>query len=325
MRPDSKIYVAGHRGLVGSAVERELLRRGYENLLTRTRRQLDLSDPPAVDDYFASERPEYVFLAAAKVGGIHANDAYRADFIVENLLLQTNVLVAAHRYSVRKLLFLGSSCIYPKFAPQPIREDALLTGPLEETNRAYAIAKIAGIETCDAFNRQYGCDFLPVMPANLYGPGDNYDLVTSHALPAILRKVHEAKIADSETVTIWGTGTVRREFMYSEDLANACVFLMERYGAKDIGGLINIGTGSDLTIRELTALIADVVGFEGRICHDLSQPDGTPRKLLDVSRLNALGWQATTQLRNGLELTYKAFLDSEGKSGGTEIPAVRRS
>lgn len=318
MRPDSKIYVAGHRGLVGSAIERELLRRGYKNILTRTRQQLDLLNSAAVNDFFVSECPEYVFLAAAKVGGIHANDAYRADFIVENLVLQTNVLSAAHRYRVRKLLFLGSSCIYPKFAPQPIKEEALLSGPLEDTNRAYAIAKIAGIETCDAYNRQYGCDFLSVMPANLYGPGDSYNLITSHALPAILRKVHEAKIANSESVTIWGTGTVRREFMYSADLANACVFLMERYSAKDIGGRVNIGTGTDVTIRELTELIAEVVGFRGKINCDTSKPDGTPRKLLDVSRINALGWQATTQLRDGLKLTYEAFLASDGSSQPSE-------
>ncbi len=321
MKPESKIYVAGHRGLVGSAIERELRRRGYENVITRSRQQLDLLDSVAVDEFFASERPEYVFLAAAKVGGIHANDIFRADFIVENLILQTNVLSAAYRFRVRKLLFLGSSCIYPKFAPQPITEDALLTGPLEETNRSYAIAKIAGIETCDAYNRQYGCDFLPVMPTNLYGPGDNYDLVTAHAFPAILRKVHEAKIGNFDTVTIWGTGTVRREFMYSDDLASASVFLMEKYGAKEIGGLINIGTGSDVTIRELTEIIAEVVGFRGRICCDSSKPDGTPRKLLDVSRLNALGWQAKTQLRDGIKLTYEAFLSLDVESGGMPKPA----
>lgn len=311
MKVDSKIFVAGHRGLVGSAILRELLRRGYTNIVTRTRQELDLLDSAAVDSFFAEERPEYVFFAAAKVGGILANDTYRADFIVQNLVLQTNILTAAHRHGVQKLLFLGSSCIYPKYAAQPISEDALMSGPLEETNRAYAIAKIAGIETCDAFNRQYGCNFLSVMPTNLYGRFDNYDLETAHALPAILRKVHEAKVAGSEAVTIWGTGTVRREFMYSDDMADACVFLMERYNAKDIGGLINVGVGSDVTIRELTELICDIVGFQGEIRCDSTKPDGTPRKLLDVSRLNALGWRARTSLREGIELAYQAFLETE--------------
>lgn len=313
MQHDSKIFVAGHRGMVGSAILRRLVCLGYANVVTRTRHDLDLLDQKAVDAFFAKERPEYVFLAAAKVGGILANDTYRADFIVDNLVLQTNVLAAACRHQVRKLLFLGSSCIYPRMAPQPISEDSLLTGPLEETNRPYAIAKIAGIETCDAFNRQYGCNFLSVMPTNLYGPCDNYDLETAHAFPAILRKVHEAKIADSDTVTIWGTGTVRREFMYSADMADACVFLMERCNAEDIGGLINVGVGSDVTIRELTEYIADVVGFRGVIRYDSSKPDGTPRKLLDVSRLNRLGWRAKTSLLKGIELTYKSFLETGGK------------
>lgn len=311
MKLNSKIFVAGHRGLVGSAIMEELRCRGYQNLVTRTRHELNLLDGSAVDRFFADESPEYVFLAAAKVGGIHANDVYRADFIVENLLLQTNVIAAAHRHGVQKLLFLGSSCIYPKLAPQPIREEYLLTGPLEDTNRAYAVAKIAGIETCDAFNRQYGCNYLSVMPTNLYGPGDNYDLKTAHAFPAILRKVHEAKISGLDAVTIWGTGSVRREFMFSKDMADAVVFLMENYSAQDIGGLINIGTGVDVTIRGLTELVADVVGYRGEIRHDLSKPDGTPQKLLDVSRLAALGWKAKTSLRAGIELTYKAFLDGE--------------
>jgi GDP-L-fucose synthase len=313
MQRDSKIFVAGHRGMVGSAILRRLASLGYANVVTRTRHELDLLDQKAVDAFFAKERPEFVFLAAAKVGGILANDTYRADFIVDNLVLQTNVLVAAHRYQVRKLLFLGSSCIYPKMAPQPISEDSLLTGPLEETNRPYAIAKIAGIETCDAFNRQYGCNFLSVMPTNLYGPCDNYDLETAHAFPAILRKVHEAKITGSNAVTIWGTGTVRREFMYSVDMADACVFLMEKCNAKDIEGLINVGIGTDVTIRELAEKIADVVGFRGAIHYDSSKPDGTPRKLLDVSRLTRLGWHAKTSLLEGIELTYKTFLETGGK------------
>lgn len=313
MERNSKIFVAGHRGMVGSAILRRLASLGYANVVTRTRHELDLLDQKAVNTFFAEERPEFVFLAAAKVGGILANDKYRADFIVDNLVIQTNVLTAAHRYQVQKLLFLGSSCIYPKMAPQPIPEDSLLTGPLEETNRSYAIAKIAGIETCDAFNRQYGCNFLSVMPTNLYGPCDNYDLETAHAFPAILRKIHEAKIAGNDTVTIWGTGTVRREFMYSVDMADACVFLMEKCSAKDIGGLINVGVGSDVTIRELAEKISDVVGFRGALRYDSSKPDGTPRKLLDVSRLNHLGWHAKTSLLEGIELTYKTFLETGGK------------
>jgi GDP-L-fucose synthase len=280
-------------------------------VITRSRNQLNLLDPIAVDKFFHQERPEYIFLAAAKVGGIHANDLFRADFIVENLILQTNIISAAHRYGVKKLLFLGSSCIYPKFAPQPISENSLLSGPLEDTNRAYAIAKIAGIETCDAYNRQYDCNFLAAMPTNVYGPNDNYNLITAHALPAILRKVHEAKICGADSVSIWGSGNVRREFIYSEDLANACVFLMANYSANDIGGPINVGVGSDLTIRELAELIADVVGFTGEIQCDPSKPDGTPQKLLDVSRINSLGWEASTELRKGIELAYKSFLVEE--------------
>lgn len=308
MKPESKIFLAGHLGLVGSAMHRELKMQNYNNVITRTRNQLNLLDPYAVDKFFHTERPEYIFLAAAKVGGIHANDAYRADFIVENLILQTNVISAAHRFDVKKLLFLGSSCIYPKLAPQPIGENALLSGPLEDSNRAYAIAKIAGIETCDAFNRQYGCDFLSVMPTNVYGPRDNYNLLTAHALPAILRKTHEAKISGTDSMTIWGSGNVRREFIYSQDLANACVFLMSKYSAKDIGGPINIGVGSDITIRELAELISDIVGFKGEIHCDTTKLDGTPRKLLDVSLINSLGWKAKTKLRKGIELTYQSFL-----------------
>lgn len=309
MKLDSKIFVAGHLGLVGSAIVDELNSRGYCNLLTRSRKELNLLDFAAVDRFFSDHRPEYVFLAAAKVGGIQANDMYRADFIVENLLLQTNVISAAHRYGVRKLLFLGSSCIYPKFAEQPISERSILGGYLEETNRAYAVAKIAGVETCDAYNRQYGCDFLSVMPTNLYGPKDNYDLETAHALPAILRKVHEAKVAGLDVVTIWGTGAVRREFMFSKDLAEALVFLMKNCSANDIGGLVNIGTGLDVTIKELVEIVADVVGYKGKICHDLTKPDGTPRKLLDISRLSSLGWKAQIPLRTGIELTYKSYLE----------------
>lgn len=307
MRKDARIYVAGHHGLVGSAIVRRLQSEGYTNLLTRSRSELDLTCRAAVDTFFAQEQPEYVFLAAAKVGGILANDTYPADFIRDNLQIQVNVIDAAHRYGVKKLLFLGSSCIYPKFAPQPIKEEYLLTGALEPTNEAYAIAKIAGIEMCQAYHRQYGDHFISVMPTNLYGPGDNFDPLTSHVLPALIRKFHEAKIQDRPEVEIWGTGTPRREFLHVDDLADACVFLMERY---DDPSIVNIGTGEDLSIAELAELVADVVGYRGRVAYDTSKPDGTPRKLLDVSKLKALGWAPKIELRDGIAGVYRWYLEN---------------
>ena len=308
MEHDARIYVAGHKGLVGSAIVRALQSAGYMNIITRTRKELDLTDKRLVDRFFSSERPEYVFLAAAKVGGILANDTYPVDFIKDNLLIETSVLDAACRYGVKRLLFLGSSCIYPRLAPQPMKEEYLLTGPLEPTNSAYAVAKIAGIEMCRAYNRQYGASFLPVMPTNLYGPGDNFDPITSHVLPALIRKFHESRTEDKDEVILWGTGAPRREFMYADDLADACLFLMEYYAGTD---LINIGTGTDLTIRELAKIIARITAFEGRITFDASKPDGTPRKLLDVSRLNSLGWSAKIGLEEGIRKTYEWFLAFE--------------
>jgi GDP-L-fucose synthase len=306
--PDSRIYVAGHRGLAGSALTRALQARGYRRLILRTHAELDLVDQQATDDFFERERPEYVFLAAAKVGGIHANNTYRADFIYQNLMIELNTIQAAHRYGVKKLLFLGSSCIYPKYAPQPMKEEHLLTGPLESTNEAYAIAKIAGIKTCDAYNRQYGTNFLSAMPTNLFGPGDNYDPRYSHVLPSLIRRMHEAKLHNMGEVVVWGSGTTRREFLYSEDLADACVFLMERHDAKQLGEFVNIGTGRELSIRELAEMVSDIVGYTGRIVFDTSRPDGTPRKLLDVSRMMNLGWTAKVGLREGIRLTYQDFL-----------------
>lgn len=311
MRLDSKIFVAGHRGLVGSALVRELVRQGYGNLLLRTHSQVDLTDGTAVERLFAMERPEYVFLAAAKVGGIHANSTYPADFIRDNLLIQTNVIDAARRHQVLKLLFLGSSCIYPKIAPQPMREEYLLSGLLEPTNEAYAIAKIAGIKMCAAYNQQYGTDYVCVMPTNLYGPGDNYDLQNSHVLPALIRKMHEAKERGACDVEIWGSGSPRREFLHSDDLARACVFLMQHCSARDIGEIVNIGTGMDISIAELARLVADIVGFTGALRFNSSYPDGTPRKLLDVSRLEALGWAARTELRDGIRLSYSDYLETK--------------
>jgi GDP-L-fucose synthase len=308
VKPDSKIYVAGHRGLVGSAITRRLQSGGYSNLLLRTHAELDLLDQRAVDAFFASERPEYVFLAAAKVGGINANNIYRADFIYQNLMIESNIIHASHRHGVKKLMFLGSSCIYPKHAPQPLKEEYLLTGLLEPTNEPYAIAKITGIKMCDAYNRQYGTNFMSAMPTNLYGPGDNYDLNNSHVLPALIRKMHEAKVQNAKEVVVWGTGLPRREFLYSDDLADACVFLMERYNAADVGEFINIGVGKDITIREAAELIAEVVEFRGKLVFDTSKPDGTPRKLLDVSRLQALGWQAKISFREGIAKAYADFL-----------------
>ncbi len=310
MKPDSKIYVAGHRGLVGSAIVRRLLAGGYspQSLVLRTHQELDLTDQKAVHAFFEKEKPEYVFLAAAKVGGIHANNTYRADFIYQNLMIESNIIHASYKHGVKKLMFLGSSCIYPKHAPQPMKEEHLLTGLLEPTNEPYAMAKIAGIKMCDAYNRQYGTNFMSVMPTNLYGLGDNYDLNNSHVLPAMIRKMHEAKMQNAKEVVVWGTGTPKREFLYSEDLAGACVFLMEKYNAPDIGEFVNIGTGKETTIRELAELVAEVVGFQGKLVFDTSKPDGTPRKLLDVSRLQALGWQAKTGFRDGISRAYADYL-----------------
>lgn len=308
MNADSKIYVAGHKGLVGSAIVRRLEELGYTNLLYRTSAQLDLRNQQAVEDFFAVEKPEYVFLAAAKVGGIHANNTYRAEFIYDNLAIQLNVIHAAYRHGVRKLLFLGSSCIYPKFAPQPMKEEHLLTGELEPTNEPYAIAKIAGIKMCEAYNSQYGTNFISVMPTNLYGPNDNFDLENSHVLPALIRKFHEAKVENKPEVEIWGTGEPKREFLYVDDLADACVFLMNNYDYRDLGSFVNIGTGEDLSIKQLAEMIKDIVGFDGGIKFDSSKPDGTPRKLLDVSRLKSLGWAAGTSLEEGLKKTYEHFV-----------------
>jgi GDP-L-fucose synthase len=313
MNRDSRIFVAGHRGLVGSAITAYLKQKGFARLLLRARAELDLLDVRAVNAFFATERPEYVFLSAAKVGGILANDTYPADFIRDNLILQTNVIEASRLAGVRRLLFLGSSCIYPRLAPQPIREEYLLTGPLEPTNRPYALAKIAGIEMCWAYNRQYGTQYLAAMPTNLYGPHDNFDLKTSHVLPALMRKVVEAKAAGRKFIEVWGTGTPRRELLYSEDLAEACVFLMQlpdQEFQKPIDSehapLINIGTGEDVTIRELAELVAGELGFTGELRFDTTKPDGTPRKLLDVSRMHALGWHAKTGLAEGIRKTYAA-------------------
>ena len=314
MRPDSRIYVAGHRGLVGSAIVRHLQSAGYTNIITRTHAELDLTRQPAVGEFLKSERPEYVFLAAAKVGGILANDTYPAEFIEQNLAIQNSVIHESWKTGVKRLLFLGSSCIYPRDCPQPIKEEYLLTGPLESTNRAYAIAKIAGIEMCWSYNRQYQTRFLAVMPTNLYGPGDNYDLKNSHVLPALIRKMHEAKESGATEVVVWGTGKPRREFLYSEDMANACVTLMgmndEAFDAQatQYPPLINIGCGEDLTIKELAETVAKIVGFKGTLKLDTSKPDGTPRKLLDVGRLNSLGWRPTVLLDAGIKAAYEDFL-----------------
>lgn len=316
MNKNSRIFIAGHRGLVGSAIHRELVRLGYANILTRTREELDLLDTGAVDRFFAEEKPEYVFLAAAKVGGIFANNTYPADFIRDNLILQTNIIEASYRNGVDRLLFLGSSCIYPKLAPQPMPESSLLTGPLEPTNRPYALAKIAGIEMCWCYNRQYGTRYLAAMPTNLYGPGDNYDLANSHVLPALIRKTAEAIRTKAPSVTVWGTGTPRRELLCSDDLAEACVFLMNlddaRYNSllmESEPPLINIGTGEDVTIRELAETVARVLGYNGSLVFDTSKPDGTPRKLMDVSRLHSLGWQHRTGLEEGIRRTWEQVRD----------------
>ncbi len=307
MNRESKIYVAGHRGLVGSAIVRRLEQEGYGNLLMRTREELDLKDSRAVDEFFAEQRPEYVFLAAARVGGILANDTYPVEFLRDNLSIELNVIEAAHRHGAKKLLFLGSSCIYPKFAPQPMKEEHLLTGELEPTNEPYAIAKIAGIKLCQAYNREYATDFISVLPTNLYGPGDNFDLETSHVLPAMIRKFHEAKEGGEPRVTVWGTGTPRREFLYVDDLADACVYLMNNYSGSEI---VNVGVGKDISIAELASLVREVVGYEGEISYDTNKPDGTPRKLLDVSRLAELGWKAKVPLREGVERTYRWFVST---------------
>ena len=311
MHPDSRIYVAGHRGLVGSAIVRGLEAAGYRNLLLRTREQLDLLDAAAVAAFFAHEKPEFVFLAAAKVGGILANDTYPADFIRDNLIIQTNIIESSRQAGVKRLLFLGSSCIYPKHAPQPMSESCLLTGPLEPTNRAYALAKIAGIEMCWSYNRQYGTRYLAAMPTNLYGPGDNFDLATSHVLPALIRKTAEAIETGRRSLVVWGTGTPRRELLYSDDLAEACLFLMNldesRFATlfvEDAPPLVNIGTGEDVTIRELAETVAKVLGFDGEIVFDSTKPDGTPRKLMDVTRLHQLGWRHTTSLEQGISRTW---------------------
>ena len=301
---DTRLYLAGHRGLVGSAVLRKLEAEGFTNLILRTSKELDLRDQAATDAFFAEQRPEVVVLAAAKVGGILANDTYPATFIRDNLAIALNVIDAAQRHGVRKLLNLGSSCIYPKLAPQPLREDALLTGPLEPTNRAYAVAKIAAIELCDSYRHQYGSDFISAMPTNLYGPHDNYDLQSSHVMAALIRKIHEAKALGQPTVTIWGSGTPKREFLYSDDLADACLFLLENVSRP---GPINVGTGTDLSIRELAETIASVIGYEGTFVYDASKPDGTPRKLMDVSLLRGLGWSAETGLRDGIERSHAWF------------------
>ena len=316
MKLDSRIYIAGHRGLVGSAIHRELLRRGYHRILARTHEELDLCDEVAVDAFFSAEKPDFVFLAAAKVGGILANNSYPADFIRDNLIIQTNVIESSRNAGIKRLLFLGSSCIYPKLCPQPIKEDYLLTGPLEPTNRPYAIAKIAGIEMCWSYNRQYGTRYLAAMPTNLYGPGDNFDLANSHVLPALIRKTAEAKAAGAKEVVVWGTGTPRRELLYSDDLAQACCFLMNLDDARfdsllveDAPPLINIGTGEDVTIRELAETVARVLEFDGALVFDTTKPDGTPQKLLDVSRLHNLGWHHSTGLEQGIQRTWQTVQD----------------
>ena len=308
MRPNSYIYVAGHRGLAGSAVIRRLQAGGYHNLITRTHAELDLTQQEAVHRFFESERPEYVFIAAGRVGGIYANNTYPAEFVYQNLMIESNIIHAAWRNQAQKLLFLGSSCIYPKHAPQPMKEEHLLTGHLEPTNEAYAIAKIAGIKMCAAYNRQHGTNFLSVMPTNLYGPGDNYDPKNSHVLPALIRRMHEAMTQGAKEVVVWGSGAPKREFLYSDDLADACVFLMEKYNASEVGEFVNIGVGREITIRELAELVAEVVGFSGRLTFDTSKPDGTPRKMLDVARMQALGWEAKTDFHEGIRQAYEDFL-----------------
>ncbi len=305
MQKDSKIYIAGHRGMVGSAILRNLTKQGFNNFITRTSSELDLRNQQAVNDFFLAQKPAYVFLAAAKVGGIYANNTFRADFLYDNLVMESNIIHASWKSGVIKLMFLGSSCIYPKMAPQPLKEEYLLTGLLEQTNEPYAIAKIVGIKLCEAYRSQYGCNFISVMPTNLYGIGDNYDLNNSHVLPALIRKVHEAKMANASEVVVWGTGTPKREFLFADDLAEACNFLMKNYDEK---GLINIGTGVDLSIADLAAMVKKIIGFNGKLVFDTTKPDGTPRKLMDVSLLHSLGWKHTIDLDEGIHLAYQDFL-----------------
>ena len=305
---DAKIYIAGHRGMVGSAIQRRLEKAGYTNFVTRTSSELDLRDQRAVQQFFEEERPDHVYLAAAKVGGIHANNTYRGEFLYDNLMIQNNVIHSSYKTGVKKLLFLGSSCIYPKLAPQPLQEDYLLTGTLEPTNEPYAIAKIAGIKLCDAYRDQYGCNYISVMPTNLYGPNDNYDLENSHVLPALIRKFHEAKKENKPEVVMWGTGSPKREFLHVDDLADACYFLMENYDEK---GLVNIGTGTDISIYELACMIKEIVGYEGEIVKDTTKPDGTPRKLMNVDKLKGAGWEYSIKLREGVKKVYSSLQDEQ--------------
>ncbi len=304
MEKESKIFVAGHKGLVGSAIVRKLRKDGYANLVLKTMAELDLTRQADVEQFFESEKPEYVFLAAAKVGGIHANNTYPAEFIYQNIMIQNNVINSAYNFGVSKLLFLGSSCIYPKLAPQPMKEKYLLTGELEQTNEAYAIAKISGLKLAEYYNKQYSANFISAMPTNLYGPGDNYDLQNSHVLPALIRKFHEAKEANKPFVEIWGTGKPKREFLFVDDLAEACVFLMRNYKQREF---VNIGTGEDVTIKELVSIVQEIVGFNGELKYNSDKPDGTPRKLMDVSKINRLGWVAKTSLKDGIEKTYNSY------------------
>ena len=307
MEKQDKIYIAGHRGMVGSAILRKLQKEGYSNFVLATSAELDLRNQLAVSAFFESQKPDYVFLAAAKVGGIHANNIYRAEFLYDNLMIESNVIHQAYKSGVKKLLFLGSSCIYPKMAPQPLKEEYLLTGGLEYTNEPYAIAKIAGIKLCDAYRYQYGCNFISAMPTNLYGPNDNYDLNNSHVLPALLRKIYEAKLREENEVVVWGTGTPRREFLHVDDLADACYFLMQCYNEE---GLINIGVGEDISIKDLAEMIREITGYKGDLVFDTSKPDGTPRKLMDVSKLNTLGWNAKISLKPGIEKVFKEYVQS---------------
>ena len=304
MEKAAKIFVAGHKGLVGSAITRRLRAAGYENLLERTHAELDLTRQQAVEEFFCQERPDYVFLAAAKVGGVHVNNTRPADFIYTNIMMETNIIQSAYQFGVKKMLFLGSSCIYPRVAPQPIKEEYLMTGPLEPTNEPYAMAKLAGISMCDAYRRQHGCNFISIMPTNLYGPGDNFDMETSHVMPALIRKFHEAKKGNASSVTVWGTGVPRREFLYVDDLAEACLFLMENY---DEAGIVNVGTGKDISIAELASLIAEITGYGKKIVYDATKPDGTPLKRLDVTKIAKLGWRHRMSLRDGIEKTYEWY------------------
>jgi len=304
MKKEDVIFVAGHRGMVGSAICRKLQQDGYSKIITRTSQELDLTNQKAVDDFFENEKPQYVFLAAAKVGGIHANNTYRADFLYRNLMIESNVIHAAYAHNVKKLLFLGSSCIYPKMAPQPLKEESLLTGELEYTNEPYAIAKIAGIKMCEAYRDQYGCNFISAMPTNLYGPNDNYDLQNSHVLPALLRKFHEARVQQAPSVEVWGTGSPLREFLHVDDLAEACCFLMQHYNEK---GFVNVGCGEDLSIKSLAQLIQNIVGYEGELIWNSDKPDGTPRKLMDVSKIKNMGWSPKISLEQGIKLVYQEY------------------